>query len=1344
MLANFEFESGYTAGSIQKAVDAWLRLCVPIVDDLPRVRDAMLMDLARRATAGGARVTAKEFLAAHNLAATPLSDWSTLTSNAREHFERTLRLRDIDLSQDARPKLVNQTYQRWRNNGPILVLSGEGGIGKTWLGTTLLGRATQEQEIALFIEATGNAKQDQELAAGVFWQEIVGHDHVIPFARIRQRLVSKSAIHQARTFVLLIDSVGNHTEARQLACLPWEDWGVRVVIACPPGVAQTISRAAGSNRCEVVRVPNFTMGELQRFLAPRLGDRWAKIPPDVLNTLRHPLLAAIYRVLGGQDDWQPTREYELFEAFWNRLFEEEQSEHPSDARSLRLAALSVARSAPYPWSASQLCGASSDDQCVGRLMKAGWLRSSAPDRYEVWHSRLLNWAIAEGIVEEVRTNRMPPAEAGDLIRQMIASPFASRTAFLGYAPLDVLWIALDVRQPMHGFAEEVLTAFENSGFLIKDHSESVLATLGPRIVPPLFSRLRQAAEAGNMYLASRLVAAIASAAADDMPSRAIQMLEDDSPRIQRAGMMLLNRNPAPEALNRLWELHCQGQADPTPFLTENEQSFCLYEDSYNALCACVHLNPTWLEGAIARANPAAEPVHDLAYLLAGLNDGGTLWGRCKMVLREKVPSTKDRSFATCIAQFRDTDEVEWLLQRVSRADDLVGSTALQALIRIDKRLALEHLDRLPERELYLTRNWHLAELLLHLPHEARSHLLGRLKDHPNPWQFALVFQGQENAIDLPILEFLLDALEPLLEPEPGQPEAPSGTFMLPFMLLKELNRADLVECFRRRRDTSLEHALTRWLLRQGPQQGNAVQHEKLDGLALLARMGGPGLTTVLNDWLRRGDRHGRLQAIQMAPRNPDSETLTLLAERALNQELWGTFPLEQGYAALALADSGCWRDVISYIVHWRLRCLSQVFQYHREVDRLDDRAMAAAVERVAEGKALDVGVIEALGFGHRTEFTGAMCNALQNAVPDSDTAHACVRALTHFQDHSDAAVPLLVTQLAVPSHCNNAAIALLVNGTDAALRALLVHLRHHYDHATALNLLNIDRMRDHVVPLVKQELCAEDQFGGVKRISMALDWVQDNAVVDELLSEEHVQEYLQEKAFCEEDCVWFVGTKAAAIRALGRLEPATAYTAALTAIRNEDAHDREMYPSLMVAIDSRSAVADLLEHAPREHCASVRWAIGRALAGEDCRETLQKLFASTQPADRAAACDICGFLSSSRWVVECLRTALDDPAHCVFHAAREALRRLEDRSNTRRLVDVLCNETDRCYRWALLDALIASGDTGDESQPCPAWADEVAKRIPLSMRQYLCEEIRKRRKRLLDDARYDARKMRYS
>jgi len=457
LLANFVFDGGHTIRSTQDSVDACLKGLVPALENLPTIRDALLLDLARQATAGGARIAANKFLSQCGLNATPLSDWRALTDNATRHFWSVIERQNISLSEEARPEFSTLVFDRWPRSCPVLILSGESGQGKTWTGFSLLRDSLRCGEIVVAVEARGDADRTQDAAARQFWQEIVGHDNVLPFARVCERLRQVKSGQQGRRVTLLIDGVHDHTEAARLAQVPWEDWDVRTIITCLPDVVRIINDATTDERAIHVSMPDFSFKELQQYLAATVGDHWAMIPQDVQNTLRRPLLARIYRELAEGGVWQPIREYELYEKVWNRIL---QSAAPCDGVVLENSARSVLEGQPYPWSLSQLVGNGMDNATIQRLLKLGWLVLVNSGHYKIWHDRLLNWAVAEGIVSAVRDGRLNEADALQQLRALHQEPWKSTRPFLGYVIMDVLWIANDPASGMESFATQVLKIME--------------------------------------------------------------------------------------------------------------------------------------------------------------------------------------------------------------------------------------------------------------------------------------------------------------------------------------------------------------------------------------------------------------------------------------------------------------------------------------------------------------------------------------------------------------------------------------------------------------------------------------------------------------------------------------------------------------------------------------------------------------------------------------------------------------------------------------------------------------------------------------------------------------------
>ena len=290
LLGNFTFVGGHIFTGLQDTIDAWLRSVIDATEDLHTRRNALLLDLARRATAGNARIVAREFLTDHNLNAIPLTNWLKIYQKAANHLERMLHLRGFDRRDEARPHSVATAASHWTAERPILVLTGESGQGKTWLGYALLARVVAQGEVALLVDTTGRTDDDFNAAAATFWQEIVGHDNAPPFVRIRDRLRQCGPVHATRPLYLLIDRVIDHAEARRLARQPWEDWDIRLAVTCFPDVASTI-REAARNRCEVVSVPDFSTEELHTYLADAIGDSWPGIPADIRDYAAPPALS---------------------------------------------------------------------------------------------------------------------------------------------------------------------------------------------------------------------------------------------------------------------------------------------------------------------------------------------------------------------------------------------------------------------------------------------------------------------------------------------------------------------------------------------------------------------------------------------------------------------------------------------------------------------------------------------------------------------------------------------------------------------------------------------------------------------------------------------------------------------------------------------------------------------------------------------------------------------------------------------------------------------------------------------------------------------------------------------
>ena len=152
LLRGFRFVGGQTHEGIRFAVDRWLTARVACADQIEKIRDHMLLDLGRRACVGDATISAEEFFAAHGLDGTPLTEWLTLSQKSIDYLDGLLRRKGIDLAEEVRPGSPEALLGGWSGSCPILVLSGESGGGKTWLGYQLMASAVQAGNVAVLVE----------------------------------------------------------------------------------------------------------------------------------------------------------------------------------------------------------------------------------------------------------------------------------------------------------------------------------------------------------------------------------------------------------------------------------------------------------------------------------------------------------------------------------------------------------------------------------------------------------------------------------------------------------------------------------------------------------------------------------------------------------------------------------------------------------------------------------------------------------------------------------------------------------------------------------------------------------------------------------------------------------------------------------------------------------------------------------------------------------------------------------------------------------------------------------------------------------------------------------------
>ncbi len=1335
LLGNFEMVPPRSKEEIESAIDASLLAMGCPNTSLETTRRAMLDDLMARASSGSADIHTGEFLSKYGLSV-PITKWLLLRNACTSVLRRYLRNRNYNVLHDVRLERVPSIASNWTEHMPTVVLSGESGQGKTWsaFGTAYF---LSEQRLVVAIDATGDADSDIDRVARVFCEDVWGLDTTRSLNRISARLRSEKQNASPQWLTLCVDGVQNADEARNLAQMDWEGWGVRLLVSCSDAIADVFERSAPS-RVKRIAVTDFTLKELHACLSQGVGINWPHIPQDVRDTLRRPLLAGLYCTIATDSDWRPTNEYSLYSRYWQLICEQEAGAYSTDAMLLGDLAARLLIEQIYPWPERLLHEAGIDNAVRNRLVKAGWLHHTPDGCWEILHSRLLNWAVAEGIVATYRARGMEVADLIDTVRQLFHSEALYGNQNLGYVPMDVLWLLTGLASPADDVVDRLILALEQDNWQYQSALyQNLLPSLGERIIPALVRRL-ELLSPDDTTISLEVYKALSQFSGEIVAPKALRLLEQSSPAIRRRGCRVFANCPSASGLDRLWAVCCDIHQNPTEYalgweLDTGRMSYRAEEEGRDALTACIPLHPEWMPAIVEAVDPATAPVLDLPHMTATLEERPDIWQRCKVALFAKVPQDHDHLLAWNIYIHRDAEAIVWLQERIRRASDWGATKALAAITRIDPDLALKEVSDAPIFALGLKEIWCFSHLLLLRPEETRACILRQMQHEEDPWNVAMAYSGSQDAMDVPTLELLLHSLETLLDRMvAGEFSADTAPLYSPLRLLCGIHRLELLECFARRRGSSLEEKLTMWLLGRAELDYFALQHDAADALTILSWMDGEGYIRVVNRMITSPSIYARYDGLNIAHKRPDAETIRLLEQVSL-QEVEGNSrrQVERARAILALARCEEWSSFISGVVHSGFQCPAEIGEEALVTVPLDDAAMAPAFVSL-ESQEPEIGAILAVGLGQRKDKVDVLCDLLASVPADSPTAQACVQALGCLGDSGERIVHVLEAQLLIPGHYRPAWIALLKNGSNEATDVLLRRLTDAYDHTLAINLLHRPRVTADVVRLMQKHLASAGviQPFGNRAFEELTAYVDDETLLSAVLQEDNVQEHLRASATAVEAGIWYTGTKAAAIRALSVSDREEAYESALAALRNPHSRDRERYPEILMHLHEERAVADLLEQMPLEKATAVRWAIGRTLAKSDLSDLLTIKFQSSDSEERIAACQLAGYQPDGLQLEQRLLHCANDSSSEVMAAAEIALRELRTSRELNALIDAYHSESKAAKRWSLLDAILNVGDPGEAGNRLPQWIHRLSEGMSyltwIYVRERLGEERKKR------------------
>ncbi len=1252
LLSRFEFEQLVAPDILVARIDSILLLSVSSVAESEEKR----RQLCGRLLEWGMQsktVTPAELLSQVGLDTVRLTDALEIRRRTDELLARSFAFCGYDDASNVRSAIP------W-DAGKHLIVVGSSGVGKTWAVCSIAREAANEGDIVVALTSEGSAAQTWEKALARVWQEILGRTSLPPFSRIAQ--LTQQAKSTPRV-TLLIDEVGDPTEAMRLLERATHDSGVRLALIVPKTLAAAIKRQHG-NLIQVSEVPPFSANELATFLEAR-GYDWAAVRSDIRETLRLPILGSLYCQLGVDQVSTSTTEYELYAEFWSRIGNLRQGPLLLNAAN-RLAAIAstiLEDGSAYPWSQAAVSAAGINEPTQLHLEGVGWLLRDTQGASRIAHDRFLNWAVAEGLFAKYEVKSLSIEQICEMVTrtEMPGARFAGRS--MANVGMDLVWLMSSAGHPSE--AAKVIGAIGH--WHVRYLYSERLPTLGSTVIDALLEMIRNRKDPATfptpLYIADAIVA-IGERERGPVERIACTLLADQSPDLQEVAMRVLGKFPIGTVLDRLWALDQANEQQRKQAKGDNDAlARCWFRRGVilAALGECAEISPQWLKRKL-ESTQGAEQLSELAFILSGLTPsvGAAIWQESRAKLIDAIGAGPSISLVGCIEQFSDLDQVAYL-KRLIRADSFDSAWALCALVRLDSKTAVQSLGEAFSNGLVATASRWLPDLILADRASTQAALLQVLGSSPPDSCFAgYVYSAWPNAMDATSVDYLLDRLSDLLaEPNIQTGNSSTGQREIPPMvhhLLRILGYAWhplVLPRFAAHAGDVLDERLAGFAI-EVVRPGRAYNHNLEDIRRILFKIDGPGLTKLVNFELSRPDYLTRKDGLDWCLAKPDEETRRLL------------WQLSRDPACIADNDQNCLRQVAlqglvklgegESVAEFILEvgdCYSRDLVWSmRDSNCVTERILAAAVtcldDKMEDKRRSAACIIAASGRGE----LAALLRGRMGSPTQFDVSFI-IEVLRILGAKDSETVAWLAAQLSTLDNRTEALGRLLEIGTSDALTAVQGALHAavssgftQVDQWAALDLWRHASHANATARLIWENLQRSDAPKG--------DDIE--AVAD--LDDPRVRDWLFECVSSAPSSRVPFSARLAAIRALAKVDPEAAL-AACRAMWGEDPTDAASVGAVMLEIDP-SQVEHILDQLPTLK-PSIRDHIGRILRGIDDKQRL------------AAA----------------VRTLLTTSSSTSRRCAAEVARWLGDIVPDQTLREMAASDPDRGTRQVALNTLIA-------------------------------------------------------
>lgn len=1225
----------------------------------------------------------------------------------------------------------------WPEGKSILLIAGKSGEGKTWQLANLSRAEADACQRIVWIYAGQDTESTLKRAMRVVWQEGLGcTDEKTPMALTAhyQEMVHDAAMPW---LTIAIDDVQSPELARDLVRQPWGRWGMRLALSVPERVASAVQHAASD--VHVHRITRFSVNQISDLL-DRKGRNWGELPSDLQQLLRTPILAGLYLDLPYDTiSTAPNCEYEIFEAFWNRM--QEMTAAGDDGILMSIAAR-VLGGRSYPVARTCWDEVNLDVGAIERLQATGWINCLSGGIVDFAHDRLLNWAVAELLLQQLLIGDLSAVQLVEKLLQCADSPSGQLSKNLGYVPMDVLWLLAADQKNTHEITNIIKCLIESQHY--GSYGEvlylQLLPTLGTRIVCVLQNLLKGIPERDFRFkMIAQCFSALAVQDEVNLSGLTGSLLCSASIDKQSVGIAIATTKPSPQFLDRLWELHqerCAVLDYSHEELQRSPWDIQDYEASFAALRAGIQTDPTWLRDRIKKADPRQERVNQFAYLLNNLDHPSALdiWSEVKNELIEKVPKDRPRSLLYCIGRFGDFSGIDFVVSCLTREEDFASGAAFANLVKLDPDLAIKKLPEIYRFELAASRGWWLPQLLRVRPDATRRKLLemAHNRDHGSKLLDNL-FTGRANQLDAAMLRFRLRELESALEVHSLSACQGHPWITFPLRLLNEVTRPDLLEVLRQEVGSPLEHMVTEVACKRVPGRSDFSDHVLEECRLFLININGNGITNLVNYELNSCGYWERYGGLGWAYCRPNTDTISILKDicrRPVIDKVMGERSdgwSERYRATIALAAIGSDDGVIESIwAEGPEAVAGDLNKFRGMLEPIDKGCTSRASEKLAQQISTEEEILKSLTIAWLSkdvDFIPSVQHVLSSSDLDSQVARMACIALIELRDTSIEFYRLALAMLRTKTNSRHAINALLAIGKDVASE--LVNYLNDIPLAgwddtkiqLAERLFHFTEAREDVIQWAVQ-LCKEWS------LPMAMPPLEIAAEADDA----EVRELIICKSFSENDVV--VDEKVRAIQALAKFDYERAVMAVKRQLRITNKEMRQL-ARLLVHLSPVGSVAFLVDIAQirENNVAAVGHAL-RRLDHEEVDSELARYMTDPQRTIRAVGVELAGWLPPGRLVAEIEAMLEVETEDKPRQAALKAVERKEEQAITADLLDAFEKSSGE-NRWPLLLALLKVGDPyllsdRDDS----LWIGKALNQAPYIFKRHAKEMLKNRKHKI--------------